>query len=70
MKKPIFLLAGLFYAYLGQAQQNFKTQSVSIFKNSTAFFIKSGEVRPNAEKIVPLQKNLNKKWQRIKALPL
>lgn len=50
MKKTIFLLAGLFYAYLGQAQQNFKTQSVSIFKNSTAFFIKSGEVRPNAEK--------------------
>jgi hypothetical protein len=50
MKKPIFLLAGLLYAYLGQAQQNFKTQSVSIFKNNTAFFIKSGEVRPNAEK--------------------
>lgn len=50
MKKRILLFGGLFWAVLGQAQQNFKTQSVSIFKNNTAFFIKSGEVRPNAEK--------------------
>jgi hypothetical protein len=50
MKKRILLFGGLFWAVLGQAQQSFKTQSVSIFKNNTAFFIKSGEVRPNAEK--------------------
>ena len=60
MKKFILLTLAFGSWVMLQSQdvkQDFNTNSISIFKNGTAFFIKSGQVDP-AEGVYTMKKNL------------
>ncbi len=54
MKKYVLLLLAVSswtLLYSQDVKQDFRTNSISIFKNGTAFFIKSGQVNPAAGRL-------------------